>query len=533
MAFTKSIDELIKNDRTGLLGKHPSWERVKLSLIVSILNGAPFESSKFSPSEGTPLIRIRDLLTGSTETFYTGEYQDTYLIKKGDLLIGMDGDFNSCLWNGVNGLLNQRVCKVTIETELYDKKLVNFLLPGYLTSINEHTSSVTVKHLSSKTIGDIDLPLPPRKEQTRIVEKLEELLPQLDAGMAELQAAQKKLKQYRQSLLKAAVEGQLTADWRKRNVPTEDGAQLLQRILSERRARWEAKQLAKFNEQGKKPPKGWQDKYPEPARPDTANLPELPEGWVWASLDMLGDIVSGVTKGTKSNKKTPTRAVPYLRVANVQRGYLDLNEVKSIEATEKDISELALNDGDVLFNEGGDRDKLGRGWVWRNQIPECIHQNHVFRFRSHSKDISPELISHHGNTFGKLWFQNSGKQTTNLASINITILKGFPIPVSPLDEQRAISDTLRSLLSDLAYQDSAISEAASLIQKQRQNILRAAFAGELVPQDPNDEPASELLARIAAERAAKQASKRTPAERNKATAVEPSGTKRRKRKEAS
>ena len=161
MAFTRSIDELIKNDKTGLLGKHPSWKRVKLSLIASILNGAPFESSKFSPSEGTPLIRIRDLLTGSTETFYTGEYQDTYLINKGDLLIGMDGDFNSCLWNGATGLLNQRVCKVTIETELYDKTFVNLLLPGYLTSINEHTSSVTVKHLSSKTIGDIDLPLPP------------------------------------------------------------------------------------------------------------------------------------------------------------------------------------------------------------------------------------------------------------------------------------------------------------------------------------------------------------------------------------
>ena len=115
-------------------------------------------------------------------------------------------------------------------------------------------------------------------QQTRIVAKLEELLSDLDAGVAELNAAQKKLAQYRQSLLKAAVEGALTAEWRTQHQPTETGAQLLQRILQERRARWEARQLAKFAEQGKTPPKDWQKKYPEPVQPDTTGLPELPQG---------------------------------------------------------------------------------------------------------------------------------------------------------------------------------------------------------------------------------------------------------------
>ncbi|MFT0635762.1 hypothetical protein ACMFY5_27245, partial [Pseudomonas sihuiensis] len=151
-------------------------------------------------------------------------------------------------------------------------------LPGYLAAINANTPSVTVKHLSSKTIGEIELPLPPRAEQTRIVVKLEELLTDLDAGVAELKAAQKKLAQYRQSLLKAAVEGALTAEWRAKNTPAETGAQLLERILIERRARWEAKQLAKFAEQGKTPPRDWQKKYPEPIQPDITDLPELPEG---------------------------------------------------------------------------------------------------------------------------------------------------------------------------------------------------------------------------------------------------------------
>ncbi len=145
----------------------------------------------------------------------------------------------------------------------------------------------------------------PAAEQTRIVEKLEELLSDLDAGVAELKAAQKKLGQYRQSLLKAAVEGALTAEWQQSsNVPIETGAQLLDRILTERRARWEAKQLAKFKEQGKTPPKDWQKKYPEPVQPDTSDLPELPEGWVWASVDqLLADIETGEASSVRNVRR--------------------------------------------------------------------------------------------------------------------------------------------------------------------------------------------------------------------------------------
>lgn len=138
-------------------------------------------------------------------------------------------------------------------------------------------------------------------QQTRIVAKLEELLSDLDAGVAELKAAQKKLAQYRQSLLKAAVEGTLTAEWRTQNTPSETGAQLLERILAERRTRWEAKQLAKFKEQGTAPPKDWQKKYPEPVRPDTTDLPELPQGWVWATLSQVGWLDRGRSKHRPRN----------------------------------------------------------------------------------------------------------------------------------------------------------------------------------------------------------------------------------------
>ncbi len=380
----------------------------------------------------------------------------------------------------------------------------------WLTSAKQHAealaSGTTFLELSGAKAALIPLPLAPTAEQTRIVEKLEELLSDHDAGVAELKAAQKKLGQYRQSLLKAAVEGALTAEWRAGrkvgagDTALETGAQLLERILTERRARWEAKQLAKFAELGKTPPKGWQEKYPEPVQPDTCDLPELPEGWVWASLDMLGEIASGVAKGTKRDADVPVREVPYLRVANVQRGFLDLSEVKTILATERDIAELELQAGDVLFNEGGDRDKLGRGWVWRDEVPNCIHQNHVFRMRPYLPEVLPELISHHGNTFGKTWFQNAGKQTTNLASINMTMLRIFPVPLGPAAEQRELLSQLESQIENLNRQEQAVELGLKQSVAQRKNILKAAFSGQLVPQDPHDEPASMLLERIRLER---------------------------------
>lgn len=504
MAFTMTVAELIDADTSGMLGKHATWERVPLAEVATILNGAPFDSALFSSTEGMPLIRIRDVTNGHTSTYYTGPYEDAYLVQQGDLLVGMDGDFNSGFWGSRTALLNQRVCKITPNESFYDKRLLALTLPGYLAAINANTPSVTVKHLSSKTIGEIGLPLPPRAEQTRIVAKLEELLSDLDAGVAELKTMQKKLAQYRQSLLKAAVEGALTVDWRSKHKPAETGAQLLERILAERRARWESKQLAKFTEQGKNPPKDWQKKYPEPVHPDTTGLPGLPEGWTWASLDMLGEIASGVAKGSKRDADVEVREVPYLRVANVQRGFLDLSEVKTILATERDIADLKLQAGDILFNEGGDRDKLGRGWVWRDEVANCIHQNHVFRMRPYLPEVLPELISHHGNTFGKTWFQNAGKQTTNLASINMTMLRMFPVPLGPADEQRELLKQLEAQLEQHDRQEQAVALGLKQTEAQRQNILRAAFTGQLVPQDPDDEPASVLLERIRAERAERE-----------------------------
>ncbi|MGL5936794.1 MAG: restriction endonuclease subunit S, partial [Cetobacterium sp.] len=144
------------------------WPMVKLENLVSITSGFAFKSNLFSESEGVPLIRIRDVVRGVTETFYTGEYSKEFIINNGDILIGMDGDFNRARWKGGRALLNQRVCKIKAdESNLCDNYLYHFL-PKALDSINEKTHAVTVKHLSVKGIRDIKIPLPPITEQKRI-----------------------------------------------------------------------------------------------------------------------------------------------------------------------------------------------------------------------------------------------------------------------------------------------------------------------------------------------------------------------------
>ena len=158
--------------------------------------------------------------------------------------------------------------------------------------------------------------------------------------------------------------------------------------------------------------------------------------------------------------------------------------------------------GDVLFTEGGDRDKLGRGWIWRNEVPDCIHQNHVFRSRLYLNEIVPEFVSWWGNSFGQDFFNRYGKQTTNLASINLTLLSTFPVPLPPVAEQHRILAEVERRLSVAQKVEVSVEANLTRAERLRQSILKQAFSGKLVPQDPNDEPASALLERIRAEREA-------------------------------
>lgn len=166
-------------------------------------------------------------------------------------------------------------------------------------------------------------------------------------------------------------------------------------------------------------------------------------------LAQVADIAAGITLGRKT-KETELVQVPYLRVANVQDGHLLLNDLKTIAATRREIEKWALKDGDLLLTEGGDLDKLGRGACWRNQVPLCIHQNHIFRVRLLADSYDPDYVSFQiASPYGKAYFLAHAKKTTGIASINQRVLGAFPLMSPPLSEQRRIAADLKDQLAEV------------------------------------------------------------------------------------
>jgi type I restriction enzyme S subunit len=383
-----------------------------------------------------------------------------------------------------------------------------------LGSLNRATA---IPGLNRNDAYQIRLLVPPLREQFRIVEKIETLNNRNRKARKSLETIPILLDKFRRSVLASAFRGDLTADWRAQNQDVEPATKLLERIRKERRKRWEEDELAKMKAKGKSPKDDkWKKRYKEPAPVDTTDLPDLPDGWCWTTLESVSFVQGGITLGQKRKKETEYVTVPYLRVANVQRGYLDLTDIKQIEVAIERLKDLYLQDGDVLFNEGGDRDKLGRGWVWGNEIENCTHQNHVFRARLVGHMI-PELLSYYSNEFGRNYFFQNATQSVNLASINKTMLSGLPVPIIPPSEQSEIYSYIQAAFAKIEQVEQVVYEAISNINKLNQSILSKAFSGALVPQDPKDEPASELLQRIKLEQKVSQKEKKAKPRRKLGT----------------
>ena len=367
----------------------------------------------------------------------------------------------------------------------------------------------------------VRIPIPPPAEQARIVRALGELFTGLDEGVAALDRVRDKLKLYRASVLKAAVEGALTADWRAQHPHAEPATELLERILVERRRRWEEGQLRNFEQKGRTPPKNRKAKYKEPVSPDTTGLPPLPDGWCWASFDQIGDIQGGLQK---SPARTPrNNHYPYFRVANVQRGSLELSKLSRFELTLDELEKLRLNMGDILIVEGnGSRSEIGRCVMWLGEVPDCVHQNHIIRVRPFDGLISNYLDIFLNSPTGQSAIQHVASSTSGLYTLSIGKIKRLPLVLPSLIEEEAIVEAVEVQLSIIDRLEADLAAKLKSVQGLRQSILKQAFTGKLVPQNPNDEPASELLKRIAVEREARAqeaqvAKRRRPASRRPRT----------------
>lgn len=370
----------------------------------------------------------------------------------------------------------------------------------FLQAIVPLQRGVSYPAVRSKDVLSRDIPLPPTNEQNRIIDKLEELFSELDAGIKELKSAQIKLSQYRQSLLKSAVEGSLTQQWRAENrgQVQETGEQLLARILKQRREQWQQQKLAEFAEKGKTPPKNWQDAYPEPVQPDTTDLPKLPEGWVWATIDQLASVGTGVTPLKSRNDYYDNGDIPWVTSGAVNEESVDIANTFITQTAVVECRLKIYPAGTLLVAMYGEGKT--RGMSAELKIPATINQALAALVLEGEASVLKEFLKIYLlDSYQKMRSKASGGVQPNL---NLLIVRSMCVPIPCIREQQEIHQLYKFQAEEIETQVKSIKFSLVASDAQRKNILKSAFSGQLVPQDPNDEPASVLLEKIKQEREA-------------------------------
>lgn len=467
MSFTASLEDIVRENFNGLLGCPSRWARIPLGELTIIKNGIPLAASAFNASEGEPVVRIRNVVEGRTETFYRGSVEDDWFIEHGDLLIGMDGDFNAARWRGPRALLNQRVCMIKPRDGRVSVQYLAYVLPGYLAAINKHTPSITVKHLSSRTVAEVPVPVPPPREQAALLAVLEVQSSRIDSAVASLKRAKANVKRARASVLKAAVEGRLVpteaALARDEGRDYEPASTLLTRTLTERRARWTER--------------GGRGKYREPAGPEVDGQPELPPGWAWASADQ---VFAEICDGDHQPPPVVDHGVPFLVIGDVKSGIPRFDDCRFV--SEEYYSKLDWkrrpDSNDILYTVVG---SFGIPVDVPTDRPFCV-QRHIAILKSPVKGMRRFLLRVLGSDF--VFRQSTAKATgTAQKTLGLNRLREIVFPVPPLVEQERIVAEVDRRLSVLDALDATLDANLARCAKLRQSILKRAFEGKLVRPD--------------------------------------------------
>lgn len=514
----------------------PGWERVRVGDVADLQPGFAFKSTWYLP-KGVRLLRGINISPGgarwddavSITPEQAAEFGD-YLLFPGDIVIAMDRPVIS---SGIKiarlsesdtpSLLVQRVGRFRPLRIIDPKILLAFLnSPIFLQHIGVHATGTQLPHISGSDIESAPLALPPLNEQRRIVAKIDALQARSRRAREALEAIPALLDRFRQSVLAAAFRGDLTAEWRAAHPDVEPASVLLERIRAERKARWidaEAeKARARAEAKAKKAGKPWTakddaaalkreranaaKKYEEPAPVDPVKegLPELPEGWCWTRIEMVGEVLLGRQRAPQYMTGQWYR--PYLRVANIRDDSIDFGDVFEMDFDPEQFERYKLQPGDILVSEGQSLHLVGQSAIYRGGIEGLCFQKSLHRFRPFTHGPSSEFAQLLFRAWVKTgFFQRYASITTNIAHLTLANFSRCPFPLPPLAEQEVLQMMANRLLAAGVTLRKMGGLAHEKLAELDQSLLAKAFRGELVPQDPADEPASQLLKRIQAERA--------------------------------
>lgn len=444
------------------------WKMGTLRDLARVRNGYAFKSSDFI-DEGVPLIRQSNLVGDTVEIEKAKCLPPSFLdelprftVKKGDVLIGMSGSIGKLSWyrHDTPALQNQRTGLLEFE-EPSSAGWVCYFLNSVERQLNQTAKGVAVQNISGKEIEALSLPLPPLPEQRRIVARIEELFSRLDAGVAALRQAKAQLQRYRQSVLAAAVTGQLTQAWREQYPSIESAEELLKRILEQRREQWDGK-----------------GKYRDALGPDSpSELPEIPANWIWTTLDSL--CISKVGNAFKS-AQFKNAGVRLLRGENIEPGALRWANTRYWpESNIAEFQDLLVDQGDVII--AMDRPLISSGLkvaVAKKEDTPCLLVQRVTRLRP-IDPITSRFIFTNINT-KRFVDQLIGNQTgTQIPHITEKGIRCFAIPLPPLAEQQQIVAEVESRTTAIDHLEAELDRQITRSNRLRQSTLASAFAGHL------------------------------------------------------
>jgi type I restriction enzyme, S subunit len=492
------------------------WATAELGEILSIVRGISFprDAKSKEPIDG----HIACLRTTNVQRQV--EWDDLWFVSPkfvkrteqwlqlGDILISTA---NSLALVGKVALVKELRQKATLGAFISALRTDELCSPAFMyyqldsaeiqDQIRRQASTTTnISNVSSKRLREISLRIAPEPEQTRIVDAIEEQFTRLDAGVAALKRVEANLKRYKASVLKAACEGKLTEKWRRDNLDVEPACELLKRILKERRRRWGEAELAKMIAKGK-PPKNnkWEERYKGPVDldPDFQQFP-LPRSWRWITL---GCLAADVKDGPHYSPKYSDSGVPFISGGSIRPEGIDFSNSKFV--SEELYAELCkrckVEKGDLLYTKGG---TTGIAKINTEDIDFAVWV-HVAVLKI-VESINPMYLQHVLNS--PICYPQSQRYTHGVGNqdLGLTRMIRIALPLPPLDEQHEIVEEVERQLSNLEELEALTENSLSRSDRLRQSILKRAFEGKLVEQDPDDEPASILLERIQTEREKQQ-----------------------------
>ena len=459
----------------------------------------PYEGEK--PYYSTGSIKEKEHIPEGMYIFSDRPSRANRLVQKNDVLQARMKGTNKALLidDQLDGaLFSTGFFQVRPYGDTYVPKFLYFYLGSsvFLKEKDALCSGSTQSALNDTNAKKIKIPLPPIEEQNRIVAKIETLFSELDKSIESLKRAKQKLALYRQSVLKAAFEGELTKAWREAHKDElEDAETLLERIKKEREANYE-KRLDEWKEvvkaweengkQGKKPTKPKKPKeLPPITEEELRELPDLPDGWKWVLLNHISEISGGLTKSSIRNSLK--NKVPFLRVANVYENRLDLKDIHYIGIKDEELQRVLLEKNDLLFVEGnGSIDQIGRLAIWDGSIKNCVHQNHLIKVRS-SKKVKPKYILYFFiSGKGKELVKEKANSTSGLFTLNLTKINNLYIPLCSTLEQNQIIKEIESRFSEVDALEKSIDEGIRKSEMMRQSVLKQAFEGRLINNEGVD-----------------------------------------------